>query len=192
MRFLRTGNTVAVALCLVLLGQLAFWPAASHAATAEQINDSASQTLALFKSQVPGATSILRDAKGILIFPQVIQAGIGIGGEYGEGVLRVGGRNVAYYSITAGSWGFQFGAESKAVVIAFLTDQTLKNFETKAASGNFWQAGVDGSLTVVTVGGQASVNTTTTDSPVMAYVLDQKGLMYNLSLQGANVSQIQR
>jgi lipid-binding SYLF domain-containing protein len=192
MRFSRTGNTIAAMLSLVLLGASISSPTVSHAATAQEINSGANQTLEQFRSQVPGAAAILRDAKGILIFPQVIQAGIGIGGEYGEGVLQVGGRNAAYYSIQAGSWGFQFGAESKSIIIAFLTEQTLRNFETKAAAGNFWQAGVDGSLTVVNAGGHASVNTTTADSPVVAFVFDQKGLMYNLSLQGANISQIQR
>lgn len=192
MRISRVGRKIVYALCLCLLGNWIFLPSVSHAATAQAIDEAANQTLDQFRNQVGGAAAILRDARGVLIFPQVIQAGIGIGGEYGEGVLRVGGRSVAYYSIEAGSWGFQFGAESKSVVIAFLTEQTLRNFEAKASQGNFWQVGVDGSVALITVGGQASINTTTLDSPVVAVVFDQKGLMYSLSLQGAKISEIQR
>jgi len=122
----------------------------------------------------------------------VVQAGIGIGGEYGEGVLRMGGRDAGYYSLTAGSWGLQFGAQRKSIIIAFLQDHALQNFREKARSGKYWQAGVDGSIALVNVGGQASVNTTTLNSPVVAYVFDQKGLMYNLTLQGAKFSRINR
>jgi lipid-binding SYLF domain-containing protein len=192
MRISRIGSKIATMLCLVLLGNLIFLPSVSHAATAQAIDEAANQTLDQFRNQVGGAAAILRAAKGVIVFPQVIQAGIGIGGEYGEGVLRVGGRNVGYYSIEAGSWGFEFGAESKSIVIAFLTQQTLRNFEAKARTGNFWQVGVDGSVALITVGGQASINTTTLDSPVVAVVFDQKGLMYNLSLQGSKISRIQR
>jgi lipid-binding SYLF domain-containing protein len=184
--------SLAPLLCLSIALAVTLLPVPSHAASAARIDASANQTLALFRNSIKGGRVILRDARGVLIFPEVIQAGIGIGGEYGEGVMRIHGRDAGYYSITAGSWGLQFGAQRKSVIIAFLQDQALRHFQNLARSGKYWQAGVDGSIALVTVGGQASVNTTTFNAPVVAYVFDQKGLMYNLTLQGAKITRINR
>jgi lipid-binding SYLF domain-containing protein len=186
----RLTTICALSACLLLASSL--FPAASHAATAQQIDASANATLARLTSRYPNARATLRDAKGVLVFPSVVRAAIGVGGEYGEGVLRVGGRSVGYYSIAGGSWGLQFGAQSQSVVIAFMTNQTLQHFEAKARSGKYWQAGIDGSVALLNAGGQAGVNTTTADSPVVGYVFNQQGLMYSLSLNGAKISQIKR
>ncbi len=186
------GRYLATALALCVTAGVVLLPVPSDAASAARINASADQTLALFRSQVRGGSAVLRDAVGVLVFPEVIQAGVGIGGEYGEGVLRMRGRSVAYYSIAAGSWGLQFGAQRKSIVIAFLQRQALEHFRQTALAGKNWQVGVNGSVVLVTVGGQASINTTTLNAPVVAYVFDQKGLMYNLTLQGAKITRIYR
>src|SRR5690349_15003304 len=119
---MRTLMAVSKALCVLFVALLAqvTLPITGHAATAQAINASADQTMALFRQQVPGADSYLRDARGVLIFPQVIQAGIGVGGEYGEGVMRIAGHDAAYYSVAAGSFGFQFGAQAKSIVVLFM------------------------------------------------------------------------
>jgi lipid-binding SYLF domain-containing protein len=167
-------------------------PSASHAATAQAIDTGADKTLQQFKTQVKGGDAFLRSAKGILVFPEVIQAGIGIGGEYGEGVLRVKGRSVAYYSITAGSIGFQLGAQRKSILVVFLQDQALKKFRDTARTDKSWQVGVDGSVTLLNLGAQASINSATVNQPIVGFVFGQQGLMYNLSLQGSKVSKLQR
>jgi lipid-binding SYLF domain-containing protein len=178
-------------LCVVLLAQVAL-PTTGQAATAQAINASADQTIALFRQQVPAADAYLRDAKGVLIFPQVIQAGIGIGGEYGEGVMRVAGRDTGYYSVAAGSFGIQFGAQAKSVVVLFMDRAALRHFQEKTAMGNNFNVGIDGSIAIINVGGQAGVSTATINRPIIGFVFNQKGLMYNLSLQGAKITQIQR
>ena len=191
MRLLRARATVVWAVCLWMMGSLVFGPVASHAATAAAIDTAADRALDQFRSEFAGASTVLRDARGVLIFPEVIQAGVGIGGAYGEGVLRAGGRTAGYYSLTTGSLGIQFGAQRKSVIVAFLTDQALSVFRAKARRDGYWKAGVDGSLVIVDVGGQASSNPGPNE-PVIGYVFGQKGFMFNLSLQDAKFSRIER
>jgi len=131
---------------------------------------------------------ILNKAKGILVFPGVFKAGIGIGGEYGEGGLRVRNKTVAYYSIAAASIGFQLGGQKKSIVMAFMTDDALKQFR----DSDGWRAGVDASVAVITIGAGTEPSTATINQPVVAFVFGQKGLMYDLSLKGTKVSKIKR
>ena len=185
-----TKRTVWAA-CFFLLANLML-PTVSHAATAQAIDASADKVLDQFRSQVKGADAFLRDSKGYLVFPEVIQAGIGIGGQYGEGVLRVGGSSAAYYSIASGSIGFQLGAQRKSIIIVFLQDQALQDFQTKAQTEKAWNVGVDGSVALLNLGAQASIDSATVNQPIVGFVFGQAGLMYNLSLQGSKVSKLQR
>jgi len=174
-----------------MVGSLSM-PTGSSAATAQAIDTAADKTLEQFRTQVKGSAEFLQGAKGVLVFPEVIQAGIGIGGEYGEGVLRVADKSVAYYSIAAGSFGFQFGAQRKSILIVFLQDQALEGFRDTAKTDKSWQLGVDGSVTLVNLGGSASINSATVNQPIVGFVFGQAGLMYSLSLQGSKVSKINR
>ncbi len=191
MRVPRVSGKIVWAVCLCLLGNLML-PGVSHAATAQAIDAAADKTLDQFKSQVKGADAFLRDAKGYLVFPEVIQAGIGIGGQYGEGVLRIGGTSETYYSFAAGSIGFQLGAQRKSIIIVFLQDQALRDFREKAAADKAWNVGVDGSVALLNLGAQASINSGTINQPIVGFVFAQSGLMYDLSLQGAKISKLQR
>ena len=74
---------------------------------AKEIDVGVDVALEKFEKEVGGAKQFLESAKGLLVFPSVIKAGIGFGGEYGEGALRIGGKSVAYYNTIAGSFGFQ-------------------------------------------------------------------------------------
>ena len=187
----RFGRDFVGAICFLLLVSLMV-PSASRAATAQAIDAGANKALAQFKSQVKGADAFLRGAKGYLVFPEVIQAGIGIGGEYGEGVLRVGGRSVAYYSIAAGSIGFQLGAQRKSILIVFLQNQALQSFRAKARTDKAWSVGVDGSVTLLNLGAQASIDSATINQPIVGFVFGQAGLMYDLSLQGSKITKLKR
>lgn len=191
MRARTFGRSLVGAICLLLLGHLIL-PGVSHAATAQAIDAGADKVLDQFRSQVTGGDEFLRNAKGYLVFPEVIQAGIGIGGEYGEGVLRIGGRSASYYSIKAGSIGFQLGAQRKSIIIVFLQDQALVNFEAKAEADSAWNVGADGSVVLLNLGVQASINSATINQPIVGFVFGQQGLMYNLTLQGSKISRLQR
>jgi lipid-binding SYLF domain-containing protein len=187
----RVWRTIVWGLCLFLVGTLTL-PHTSDAASAQAINAGADKALADFKSKVKGADAFLRRAPGYLIFPEVIQAGIGVGGEYGEGVLRTRGRSVAYYSIASGSIGFQLGAQRKSILIVFLQKQALDSFRAKAAAGKSWNVGVDGSVALLNLGAQASIDSATINKPIVGFVFGQAGLMYNLSLEGSKITKLQR
>jgi lipid-binding SYLF domain-containing protein len=191
MRAPRASGKIVWAVCLCLLGNVML-PGVSQAATAQAIDAAADKTLDMFRNQVKGGDTFLRDAKGYLVFPEVIQAGIGIGGQYGEGVLRTGGTSQAYYSFAAGSIGFQLGAQRKSIIIVFLQDQALRDFQAKAAADKAWNVGVDGSVALLNLGAQASIDSSTINQPIVGFVFAQSGLMYDLSLQGAKISKLQR
>ncbi len=112
----------------------------------------------------------------------------GFGGEYGEGALLVRGRPVAYYNTVSASFGFQLGAQVRSVIIMFMTPQALDQFRKTAG----WKIGVDGSVAIITVGVGGSIDTNKITSPVVGFILDPKGLMYNLTLEGSKISRISR
>ena len=180
--------TAAVsAACLTLILGV-FFASAAHAATAKEIDVSVDVALERFNTEVKGAKEFLKNAKGVLVFPSVYKAGFVIGGEYGEGALRIGGKTVDYYNTIAGSWGLQIGGQKKTVVLVFMQDKALKKF--RAASG--WKAGVDGSVALITVGAGESIDTTNIKDPIVGFVFDQKGLMANLTLEGSKYTKLKK
>lgn len=159
----------------------------SHAATAREIDVGVDVALERFNEEVKGGKEFLASAKGLLVFPRVIKAGFVFGGEYGEGALRIGGETVDYYNTVAGSFGFQLGAQAKTVIIVFMEDEALRKFRESTG----WEAGVDGSVAIVTVGAGGSIDTTNIRDPIVAFVFGQKGLMYNLTLEGSKFTKIE-
>jgi len=158
------------------------------AATAREINVSIDEALKVFYREVQGGQSFLTGSKGYIVFPKVIKAGLGIGGEYGEGALRTGGRTVEYYSTAAASVGLQLGVQKKSVIIVFMEKGALKRFR----NSDGWEVGVDGSVALIKVGAGGSIDTTNIKSPVAAFIFGQKGLMYNLTLEGSKFTKIKK
>ena len=158
----------------------------SYAKSAREIDASVDTALERFQTEVGGAKGLLKSAKGVLVFSKVIKGGIGIGGEYGEGALRVSGKTADYYNTISGSIGFQLGAQVKSVYLLFMQDGALKKFR----QGDGWEVGVDGSVALVTLGANGAVDTTQTNQPILGFVLGQKGLMYNLTLEGSKFNKI--
>ncbi len=172
-------------LALLAIGWLT---TAANAGPAE-IEADARATLTKFY-QINGARELVNKAAGVLVFPTVIKAGFIWGGEYGEGRLFTRGKSPhhRYYNIVSGSVGFQLGAQAKSVIIVFMTPDALHSFAGKEG----WKIGVDGSVAVVTVGAGGDIDTNTITTPVVAFIRDQKGLMYNLTLEGSKVTPIYR
>jgi len=167
----------------------AFWqPGTSYAKSAKEIDVRVDTALERFNNDIKGGKEFLKTAKGVLVFPSVIKAGIGIGGEYGEGAMRINGKTVDYYSTAAASIGFQLGAQSKTVIVVFMQADALKKF--RASSG--WEAGVDGSVALIELGAGGSIDTTNIKRPIVGFVFGNKGLMYNLTLEGSKYTKIVR
>ncbi len=172
------------ACCLVLL----LVPAIGQAASAKEIDIRVDEALSRFQKEVDGARAFLKNAKGVLVFPNVIKAGFGIGGEYGEGALRIGGRTVAYYSTASASIGFQLGAQSKTIILVFLEQKALDEFRHSKG----WKVGVDGSVALVKMGAGGSIDTTDIKDPIVGFVFGNKGLMYNLTLEGSKITRLDK
>ena len=174
-------------LLLVVLAVPAF-PSSAIAASAVEIDAKSDSVLKMFYEKVGPAKELSAKAKGILIFPDVIKAGFGIGGDYGEGALRINGKTVEYYNTAAASIGLQLGAQEKAVILLFMDGKALDAFR----KSDGWEAGVDGSVAVVEWGAGGSVDTTNIKDPIIGFVFGNKGLMFNLTLEGSKMSKIKR
>lgn len=159
-----------------------------EAASAPEIDAGVSAKLDQFFYQIRGARELAHKSVGILVFPSVVKAGFGVGGEYGEGALRVRRGTVGYYNTVSASFGFQLGVQERAVIILFMTDEALSQFRRTAG----WKVGVDGSVAIITLGVGGSIDTNKITSPVVGFILDPKGLMYNLTLEGSKISRISR
>lgn len=171
---------------LMLVGICIAPPA--QAATKQEIDASVNRAMENFNHEVQGAAGLLKSAKGVLVFAGVIKAGIGIGGEYGEGSLRRHGKTLGYYSIGAASIGFQLGVQKKDVILIFMQDQALKRLQ----ESDGWKVGVDGSVAVVKVGAGGAIDSETLKKPILAFIVGQKGLMYNLTLEGSKITKLKR
>ena len=142
-------------LILIVMYAVIAAPAWSQAAPAGIIKAEADTALRSFVHQIPGANELGKKAAGVLVFPSVIKVGIGLGGEYGEGLLLVNGRIAGYYNLISASFGFQLGAQERSVIVMFMTNDALSGFNRKAG----WRVGVDGSVAIVTVGVGGSIDT---------------------------------
>ncbi len=160
----------------------------SHAATARELEISVDVALEKFYEEVQGGKEFISKAKGYLLFPRVIKAGLGIGGEHGEGALRIRGKTVDYYSTTSASVGFQLGVQQKSVLVIFMTKSSLKKFRNSSG----WKAGVDGSVALIEVGAGGSIDTANIRAPIVGFVYGQKGLMYNLTLEGSKFTKLKK
>jgi lipid-binding SYLF domain-containing protein len=183
MRFVGRGVLWAICLCLLTTFTLS---GIAEAKTAQEIDASVNAALDRFYKQVRGGRELVGRSQGVLVFAGVIKAGIGIGGEYGEGALRMGGRTNGYYSLAAASIGLQLGAQRKDIILVFLQRDALDKF--RASDG--WKVGVDGSVTIIDVGAAGSIDSATANKPIVGFVVGQKGLMYNLTLEGTKISKL--
>jgi lipid-binding SYLF domain-containing protein len=162
--------------------------ATTQAGSAAQIDAAVEGTLNEFFHRIRGSRELVNKSAAVLVFPTVVKAGIGIGGEYGEGALLTRGRTLEYYNTVSASIGFQFGAQARSVIIVFMTPEALASFRRV----NGWKVGVDGSVALITVGIGGSIDSSKIASPIVGFIFDGKGLMYNLTLEGSKISRIAR
>lgn len=171
----------------LLVFSLLLLPAASQASSKLEIDLFVQETLADFYKQSSAGRELASRAKGMLIFPKIYKAGFWVGGEYGEGALRIGGNTVGYYNIASASLGLQLGVQKKSQIILFMTDDALQKFRNSQG----WEAGVDGSVAIANFGAGEEIDTKTFQQPIIGFVFSNKGLMYNLTIEGAKITPIQ-
>jgi len=163
-------------------------PTPAYAGSAKEIDIKVDAAIERFYDEVGGARNFVSSASGVLVFPSVIKAGLVIGGEYGEGALRIDGKTADYYATAAASIGFQLGAQAKTVILVFMEDNALKAFR----SSEGWEAGVDGSVALIEWGAGESIDSTNVKDPIVGFVFGNKGLMYNLTLEGSKFTKLKR
>ena len=155
--------------------------------TRRQIDGGYAEVLHRLYDTTPGSRELVQKARGVLIFPSAVSAGLVIGGQFGDGELRVDGVVDGYYRTATGSIGWQIGAQSRALVFLFMTQDALDRF--RASQG--WAGGVDASVAALTVGANGELDANASRAPTVAFVLTNGGLMANLTLQGTKVTRIQ-
>lgn len=160
--------------------------AAANESRRRSIDAAVDGTISRLYETVPGSRELVGKSRGVLVFPQVIQAGLIVGGERGDGALRVGGHTEGYFSTTSASVGAQIGVQSKSLIYLFMTQEALDRFR----KSDGWAVGGDASVALVKVGANGAIDTNTATSPVEVFVLTNAGLMGNLSLSGTKVTRL--
>jgi len=159
----------------------------ANAATAEDLNKDAAQALqGLYKTN-PLAEDISKQAKAILVFPNIVKAGLIFGGAYGEGVLMEGSK-VDYYNSVTASWGWQAGAQSYGYVVFLMNNKALRYIH----KSHGWEIGVGPTVVVVDAGAAKNLSSTTLKDDAYAFIFDQQGLMVSLSIEGTKISRIKK
>jgi lipid-binding SYLF domain-containing protein len=161
---------------------------AGHAASKDEINAEVKEAVASFYKVTSAGKELAGKAAGMLVFPSVVKAGIGIGGEYGEGALLIKGKPVAYYNVASASIGFQLGAQARSQIILFMTDKVLADFR----NSDGWKAGVDGSVALATLGAGGAIDSETAKAPIIGFIFSNKGLMYNLTFEGSKITKLDK
>jgi len=137
----------------------------------------------LFKNSAT-AKKLAPLAKGILIFPNVIKAGIVVGGQFGEGALIKKDITVGYYTTVAASYGLQLGAQAFGYAMFFMTDEALEYLDKSTG----WEVGVGPNVVVINEAVARSLTTSTAQDSIYAFFFNQKGLMAGLGLQGSKIT----
>jgi lipid-binding SYLF domain-containing protein len=169
---------------LTILGLFA--TSASFAATKADLEARSDKTLAHFNRLNPANLALAHKAAGVLVFSRVTKGGAGIAGEFGEGVLRVGGTTVNYYSVGSASVGLTLGVGRHSEIIMFMTPEALSRFQ----KSDGWSAGADTAIAVVTAGAGGQYDAASLDQPILGFVFGQKGLIGDISLEGSKITKI--
>lgn len=184
---MKQRKALRVGLLLLFFVGFAFNPLHGHAGTAVEIDKEVNLALEKLYADSPAAVEFSKVAKGILVFPDIVKGGLIVGGQYGEGALRVDGKTTGYYNTVAASYGLQIGVQKFGYALFLMTDKALEYL--KKSEG--WEIGVGPSIVVVDKGTAGSMTTTTGKEDIYAFFFDQKGLMAGLGLQGSKITRFQ-
>lgn len=158
----------------------------ASAATTADLNRDSDQALQMLYRTNPTAERLSHNAKAILIFPNVVKAGLVFGGAYGEGELQQGSKVDGYYNSFTGSWGLQAGAQSYGYVVFLMNEKAVRYIHRTHG----WEIGVGPTVVVVDQGAAKNLSTSTLKDDAYAVIFDQQGLMAGVSIEGTKISHI--
>ncbi len=156
----------------------------SLAANRAELNKRVTATISEFRALKPANAALINKASGVLIFPRITKAGVGVAAQYGEGALQVGGRTVHYYRISAASVGLTLGVAQHSEILMFMTPASLKKF----TQSENWAIGADAGITIVRESVNGDYDSLTEDKPILAFAFGEKGLIGDLSLEGSKIT----
>jgi lipid-binding SYLF domain-containing protein len=188
---MKYARYIALAAGLAALGTLPLSVATSggaHAATPDDLNRDSEHALQMLERTNPAAAAIAGRARAVLVFPNIVKAGLVFGGAYGEGELRTGSKIDGYYNSATASWGFQAGAQSYGYVVYLMNDRAVSYIHRTHG----WEIGVGPTLVVVDQGVARNISTSTLKNDAYAFIFDQQGLMGGVSIEGTKISRIRQ
>jgi lipid-binding SYLF domain-containing protein len=165
-------------------------PLAAAAATAREIDGEVDVALKQLLDGNEAARVLHKEAKAVLVFPDVIKAGLIIGGSFGDGALRRGGKTAGYYRTVSASYGLQAGAETFGYALFFITDESLRVIEKADNMEGGWEIGVGPTVVVADKGLGAKLSTTTAREGIYAFIFGQQGLMAGIGIEGSKITKI--
>jgi lipid-binding SYLF domain-containing protein len=180
------GTFLATALSAAAMASVCLAVPAANAATTEDLNRDSDQALQKLYESNPVAEDIAKHARAILIFPNIVKAGLVFGGAFGEGELKEGSKVDGYYNSVTGSFGFQAGAQSYGYVV-FLMNEKAVNYVHRTEG---WEIGVGPTVVIVDQGVAKNLSTSTLKDDAYAFIFNQQGLMAGVSLEGTKISHI--
>ena len=183
--FLATSLALATTVTSVSVAALT---STAQAATAQDLNSDANQALAKLYKTNPTAKAISEKAVAVLVFPNIVKAGLIFGGAYGEGVLKDGATMNKYYNSLTGSRGLQAGAQTYGYVVFLMNKKAVKYLEDTHGL----EIGVGPTVVVIDAGAAKNFSTTSLQDDAYAFVFDQQGLMAGVSIEGTKISEIKR
>jgi lipid-binding SYLF domain-containing protein len=160
----------------------------ASAATAEDLAEDSVQALQTLYATSSASEALAKSAKGVLVFPNMVKAGLVFGGSYGEGVLMKGSAVVDYYNSVTGSWGLQIGAQSYSYAVFLMTDSAVHYVEETKG----WELGVGPTVVLVDEGVARNLSTSSLKDDAYAFIFSQQGLMAGISVEGTKISRINR
>lgn len=160
----------------------------ANAVTAQDLDRDSNQALQTLYKTEPVSKTLAQSAKAVLVFPNIIKAGLVFGGSYGEGVLLKGSKVVDYYNSVTGSWGLQIGAQSYGYAVFLMTDKAVRYIEETKG----WEVGVGPTVVVVDEGVARNLTTSSLKDDAYAFIFSQQGLMAGVSIEGTKISRIDR
>lgn len=155
-------------------------------ASQQNLDTDSRQALSTLIADNPAANAISRQAHAVLVFPNIVKAGLGVGGAYGEGELIRNGVTIDRYRSVTGSWGLQAGAQSYGYVV-FLMNQDAEDYLN---SSDGWEIGVGPTVVIVDTGLAQNLSTTTLSDDAYAFIFDQQGLMAGVSIEGTKITKM--
>ena len=179
-------SCVVLLLVAVMTTAILAAPRQAVAANAAEIDQKARAALQTLYENKPIPKVLAEKAKAVLVFPSILKAGFIIGGQGGNGALIVDGKTVAYYNISAASYGLQAGVQEFGYAMFLMTDSARAYID----KSDGWEVGVGPSIVVVDAGAAKSLTTTTAKDDVYAVIFSQKGLMAGLGIQGSKITKI--